>query len=113
MERGFLGLAFLMAIEGSSSTPAAVGLVMPKGTGAKDGPGDISNDPNHPDSLYAEIRERFHRRRFNNVLDLVLYNIFAIILGILKDREMTVQKRSREAESSAAMGKAVSIWPMI
>lgn len=45
---------------------------------------------------------------FNNVMELVLYNIFAVILGILRDRERAEQKRSREAESLAVMGKAVS-----
>jgi signal transduction histidine kinase len=45
---------------------------------------------------------------FNNVMELVLYNIFAIILGILRDRERAEQKRSREAESLAVLGKAVS-----
>jgi len=45
---------------------------------------------------------------FNNVMELVLYNIFAIILGILKDRERAEQRRSRKAESLAVMGRAVS-----
>ena len=50
----------------------------------------------------------FSGNDFNNVMELVLYNILAIILGILKDREMAEQKRSREGESLAAIGKAVS-----
>jgi two-component system sensor histidine kinase HydH len=45
---------------------------------------------------------------FNNVMELVLYNAVAVILGILKDREKVEEKRLREAESLAVMGKAVS-----
>lgn len=45
---------------------------------------------------------------FNNVMEMALYNAAAIILGILKDREQEGQRRLREAESLAAMGKAVS-----
>jgi signal transduction histidine kinase len=45
---------------------------------------------------------------FNNVMELMLYNGLALIIGILKDRENAEQKRLREAESLAAMGKAVS-----
>jgi len=45
---------------------------------------------------------------FNNVMEMVLYNSWALIVGILKDREKVEQKRLREAESLAATGKAVS-----
>ena len=45
---------------------------------------------------------------FNNVMEMVLYNGLALILGILKDREKMEQKRLREAESLTTMGKAVS-----
>jgi two-component system sensor histidine kinase HydH len=58
--------------------------------------------------LTLKYWDGFSAGDFNNVMELVLYNIWAIILGILKDREMAEQKRSREAESLAAMGKAVS-----
>jgi signal transduction histidine kinase len=44
----------------------------------------------------------------NNVMELVLYNAIAVILGKLKDREKAVQKRLSEAERLAAMGKAFS-----
>ena len=45
---------------------------------------------------------------FNSVMELVLYNVVAVILGKLRDQERIVQKRLREAERLAAMGKAVS-----
>jgi signal transduction histidine kinase len=41
-------------------------------------------------------------------MEMVLYNSWALIVGILKDREKVEQKRLREAESLAATGKAVS-----
>ncbi len=44
----------------------------------------------------------------NNVVELILYNLAAVILGTLKGREQREQKRSREAEKLAAVGKAVS-----
>jgi two-component system sensor histidine kinase HydH len=45
---------------------------------------------------------------FNSVMEMVLYNVVALILGKLRDRERVVQKRLIEAERFAAMGKAVS-----
>lgn len=45
---------------------------------------------------------------FNRVMELVLYNVFAVILGKLRDQERIVQKHLREAERFAAMGKTVS-----
>lgn len=45
---------------------------------------------------------------FNNIMEMVLYNAVAVIIGVLRDRERAGQKRLREAESLAAMGKAVS-----
>ncbi len=44
----------------------------------------------------------------NNVVELILYNLAAVMLGTLKDREQREQKRSRETEKLAAVGKAVS-----
>ena len=44
----------------------------------------------------------------NSVLEMILYNAVAAVLGVLKDREMREQKRSREAESLAATGRAMS-----
>lgn len=44
----------------------------------------------------------------NNVMEMVLYNTVALILGKLKDRERAEQKRLQEAESLAILGKAVS-----
>lgn len=45
---------------------------------------------------------------FNSVMEMVLYNVVAVILGKLRDRERVVQKRLSEAEGLAALGKAVS-----
>lgn len=45
---------------------------------------------------------------FNSVMEMVLYNVVALILGKLRDRERIMQRRLIEAESFAAMGKAVS-----
>jgi signal transduction histidine kinase len=45
---------------------------------------------------------------FNNVMEMVLYNSLALIVGVLKDQEKVEQKRLRESESLAAMGKAAS-----
>jgi two-component system sensor histidine kinase HydH len=46
---------------------------------------------------------------FYKVLELVLFNGVAAVLGFISDRERRHQKRLREAESLAAMGKAVSM----
>lgn len=45
---------------------------------------------------------------FNNVMELVLYNAVAVILGIIKDRERKEQKHRREVERLATMGQSVS-----
>lgn len=45
---------------------------------------------------------------FNSIMEMVLYNFVAVILGKLRDRERTMQARLGEAERLAAMGKAVS-----
>ncbi len=45
---------------------------------------------------------------FNSVMEMVLYNVVATILGRLRDQEKAVQKRLHEAERLATMGKAVS-----
>ncbi len=45
---------------------------------------------------------------FNNVMELVLYNVVAVILGILKDRERKEQEHRQEAERLATMGQSVS-----
>jgi two-component system sensor histidine kinase HydH len=44
----------------------------------------------------------------NSLLEMALYNLVAVALGILRDREKKDQVRLREAESLAAIGKAVS-----
>ena len=45
---------------------------------------------------------------FNNIMEVVLYIAVGAILGILRDRELLHQQRLREAESLAAMGRALS-----
>ncbi len=45
---------------------------------------------------------------FNNVMELVLYNAVAVILGIMKDQEREGQKRQQEVERLATMGQSVS-----
>jgi len=51
----------------------------------------------------------FSSEDFNNLLEMVLYNLVAVILGILRDREKKEQIRLRESERLAAMGKAVTV----
>ncbi|MEW5900647.1 MAG: hypothetical protein AB1715_04200, partial [Acidobacteriota bacterium] len=50
----------------------------------------------------------FGAQDVNNLMELVLYNAVAVIIGLLKSREQAEQKRLREADRWAAMGKAVS-----
>jgi signal transduction histidine kinase len=45
---------------------------------------------------------------FNNVMEMVLYNVLALVLGTLRERERVHQKRLRETERLTAMGQAVS-----
>ena len=52
--------------------------------------------------------EGFSGGDFNNVMEMVLYNAVGVILGILRDRERTGQRRLREFEGLASVGKAVS-----
>lgn len=44
----------------------------------------------------------------SRVMEMVLYNVVALVLGVIKDREMAEQRRGREAERLAAMGRAMS-----
>ncbi len=50
----------------------------------------------------------FSAEDFNSVMEMVLYNVVALILGRLRDKEKAVQKRLREAEGLATLGKAFS-----
>ncbi len=45
---------------------------------------------------------------FNSIMEMVLYNVVALILGKLRDREIVAQERLWQSERFAAMGKAVS-----
>ena len=50
----------------------------------------------------------FSAEDFNSVMEMVLYNVVAIILGTLRDQEKAAQKRLHEAERLVEMGKAFS-----
>jgi len=52
--------------------------------------------------------QAFSSSDFNEIMEIVLYNAVGGILGILRDREQVHQQRLREAESLAAMGRALS-----
>lgn len=45
---------------------------------------------------------------FNSVMEMVLYNVVALILGKLRDRERVAQGRLWQSERLAAVGRAVS-----
>lgn len=50
----------------------------------------------------------FSPQDFNRLMATAIFNIIAAILGMLKEREIKEQKRLREAERFAAMGKAMA-----
>jgi two-component system, NtrC family, sensor histidine kinase HydH len=50
----------------------------------------------------------FSSEDFNNIMEMVLYNVVGGILGELRDREQAKERNLRESESLAAMGRAVS-----
>lgn len=50
----------------------------------------------------------FSAEDINSLLEMVLYNLVAVVLGILRDREKREQLRLSEAENLAAIGKAAS-----
>jgi two-component system, NtrC family, sensor histidine kinase HydH len=52
--------------------------------------------------------EHFSSDDFNNIVEMVLYNFVGAILGVLRDRDLVKQKRLRETESLAAIGRTVS-----
>ncbi len=45
---------------------------------------------------------------FNSIMEMVLYNVVALILGMLRVRERVIQKRLQESQRLASMGKMVS-----
>lgn len=47
--------------------------------------------------------------KFNNSLEIFLFNTIAAIVGLMSDREKAVQRRMRETESLQKIGQAVSI----
>lgn len=52
--------------------------------------------------------EQFSPDDLERLLELLIYNIVAAVLGILRDRERERQKGLLEAQGLAAMGKAIS-----
>ncbi len=45
---------------------------------------------------------------FDRILSLALYNSAAVLIGVLKDREMVIHKRLLQAEGLTAMGKSLA-----
>jgi two-component system sensor histidine kinase HydH len=50
----------------------------------------------------------FSPNDFNNVMQMILFNVVAVIIGLLVDRQKAENERLREAENLATMGKACS-----
>lgn len=50
----------------------------------------------------------FSAEDFGRLLEVILYNTFAVCMGIMRNRELREQERLRAAECLAAMGKALS-----
>jgi two-component system, NtrC family, sensor histidine kinase HydH len=44
----------------------------------------------------------------NNMMEMILFNAVAVIVGVLRDRERAERERSREAENLAAIGRAMT-----
>ncbi len=53
-------------------------------------------------------QEGFSPSTFDNTIEVLLFNVVAVTLGLLRNRELDHQCRLREAEGLAAMGKALS-----
>jgi two-component system, NtrC family, sensor histidine kinase HydH len=45
---------------------------------------------------------------FESLLEIAIYGVVAVMIGILKDRELSRQRRLRDSERLATMGRAVS-----
>lgn len=50
----------------------------------------------------------FSAADFDRLMELVIYNVVALVAGILRDREREEQRRLQQAEKLSAMGKALS-----
>jgi signal transduction histidine kinase len=58
---------------------------------------------------YASMRwKMFSELDFDRIIDVVLYNMVALIMGILSDRQKVDQKIAQEAGNLAAVGKSVA-----
>lgn len=55
----------------------------------------------------------FSAEDFSRLLEITLYNTFAVCMGIMRNREFKEQERLRKAECLAAMGRPSPGSPMI
>lgn len=53
--------------------------------------------------------DTFSTHNFGNIMEILLFNLVGALLGLLKDRENVLQKRTSEAENLAAMGQAAAM----
>lgn len=54
------------------------------------------------------LPEGISGHNFGNVTQIIIFNVFGLFLGLLRERELRRQQQLRETESLAAMGKAIS-----
>lgn len=52
--------------------------------------------------------QNFSADDLDKLIQILFFNVLAVILGVLRNREQLEQRRLREAESLAAMGRAMS-----
>jgi signal transduction histidine kinase len=51
----------------------------------------------------------FSTHNFGNIMEILLFNLVAVILGWLRDREKILQRKTSEAENLAAVGQAAAM----
>jgi len=54
------------------------------------------------------LPEGISRHNFGNLLQIIIFNIFGLLFGLLFDRQKRQQQKLLEAENLAAMGRAVA-----
>lgn len=54
------------------------------------------------------LPEGISGHNFGNLVQILLFNTIGLFIGLLRDRETEQQRKTREAENLAAMGRAVS-----